>query len=98
PTAPAAADFIQAAQRYPDTAQRLATADQALAACETLEHTQAQLDWCSTDLGRGLTAALAAQESVADTLATYPAVSAAARFDSASRSRNKTTLTAVLAD
>jgi len=98
PTAPAAADFIQAAQRYPDTAQRLATADQALAACESLDLTQAQLDWCSTELGRGLTAALAAQESVADTLATYPAVSAVARFNGAAHSRNKTTLKAALAD
>ena len=92
------ANFIEAAQRHPDTQQRLAAAEKALAAADKLQLTQAQLDWCSTELGHGLTAAVSAQESVAEVLAAYPTVSAIARFNGAEHSRNKTTLKAVLAD
>ena len=92
------ANFIEAAQRHPDTQQRLAAAEKALAAADKLQLTQAQLDWCSTELGHGLTAAVSAQESVAEVLSAYPTVSAIARFNGAEHSRNKTTLKAVLAD
>ena len=91
------ANFIEAAQRHPDTQQRLAAAEKALAAADKLQLTQAQLDWCSTELGHGLTAAVSAQESVAEVLAAYPTCLPSPALMALSILR-KTTLQAVLAD
>ena len=92
------ADFVEAAQCFADTQQRLASAEQALTASEALQLSQSQLHWCSTELGVGLTSAIAEQESATDLFSLYPTVAAVARFNGAIHSRNKTTLKAVLAD
>ena len=95
--APHVADFIIAAQRFPDTNQRLASAEAALASAAQLELTQLQLDWCSTELGHALSATVEAKSSVAEVLAQFPNLAAVVRFNGAAHSRNKTTLKTALA-